>query len=200
VYDLNTAVETETLAASRTASLPEPVSLNAAWRRFEEDTARLRALEVQADEVLQKLTNRKPRSGWRRLFKSSRDPEKQALEARLSKLQRQILRTRSERAASGRILKEKEKKFQAANACHQSKLSTRRDLGEHRIATARTALTLIEKNPLFTRWGIAALLRPSAKIHNSGPLSGHPEAPDDWDLVPVLDIWGIPHLPRSKAP
>jgi hypothetical protein len=81
-FDLNDVIETETLAASRTASLPEPASLHAARRKVEEDAKLLRALEAQADEVLRKFTDGEPRTGWRRFFRPSHDPERQALEGR----------------------------------------------------------------------------------------------------------------------
>jgi hypothetical protein len=198
--DLNDVIETETSAASRTASLPEPASLHAARRKVEEDAALLRGLEAEADEVLRKFTDGEPRSGWRRFFWPSHDPERQALEGRLRVLQGRVLKARGDRAASGYALKIEEKKFQVANARHQSDLSTGRDQREHRITTARDARTLIEKNPLLARWGMGALLRLAASVRNSRAESDLTDAPDDWDLVPVLDIWGIPLLPRPKAP
>jgi hypothetical protein len=133
-------------------------------------------------------------------LRASHDPERQALQARLDKLQGQVLKTRGDRAASGHALKAEEKEFQAANARHQSELSARRNQGEHRIATARAARMLIEKNSLLARWGMVALLRLAASVRNSRAESDLPDAPDDWDLVPVLDIWGIPLLPRPKTP
>lgn len=198
--DLNDVIETETSAASRTAPLPEPASLQAARRKVEQDVALLRALEAQADEVLRKFTDGEPRSGWRRFFRPSHDPEREALEGRFEVLQGRVLRARGDRAASGYALKIEEKKFQVANARHQSHLSTGRDQREHRIITARAARTLIEKNPLLARWGIVALLRLAASVRNSRAESDLTDAPEDWDLVPVFDIWGIPLLPRPKAP
>jgi hypothetical protein len=198
--DLNDVIETETLAVSRLTSLPEPTSLLAARRKVEEDAARLRALEARSDEVLQKLAAGGPRSGWARLFRSSPDPERQALEARLGELQKQVLKMRGDRAASGHALKAEENEFRTDNARHQSGLSTRRDHGEHRITTARAARMLIEKNPLLARGGMAALLRLAASVRNNRAESNLPDAPDDWDLVPVFDIWGIPRLPSPKTP
>jgi hypothetical protein len=93
-----------------------------------------------------------------------------------------------------------EKEFQAANARHQSQLSARRDQGERRITTARAARTLIEKNPLLARRGMVALLRLAASVQNGRAESDLLDAPDDWDLVPTYDLWGIPLLPRPKAP
>jgi hypothetical protein len=198
--DLNDVIETETSAASRTASLPEPASLHAARRKLEEDAALLRVLEAEADEVFRKFTDGEPRSVWRRFFRPSHDPERQALERRLGVLQGRVVKARGDRAASGYALKIEEKKFQVSNARHQSHLSTGRDQREQRIITARAARTLIEKNPLLARWGVVALLRLAASVRNSRAESDLTDAPDDWDLVPVLDIWGIPLLPRPKAP
>jgi hypothetical protein len=115
-------------------------------------------------------------------------------------LQGQVLKTRGDRAASGHALKAEEKEFQAANARHQSQLRARRDQGKHRITTARAARTLIEKNPLLARWGMVALLRLAASVRDNRADSNLPDAPDDCDLVPTFDIWGIPLLPRPKAP
>jgi len=198
--DLNDVIETETLAANRTASLPEPASLRAARRKVEEEAARLRALEAQADEVLRKLTDGKQRSSWYRLFWPTHDPERQAREARLHKLQGEVLKTRGARAASGHALKAEEKEFQAANARHQSELGARSTQADHRITVARAARVLIERNPLRARWGMAALLRLAESVRNSRAESDHPDAPDDWDLVPTYDLWGIPLLPQPKAP
>jgi hypothetical protein len=198
--DLNDVIETETSAASRTTSLPEPASLHAARRKVEEDAALLRGLEAEADEVLRKLTDGEPRSGWRRFFRPSHDPERQALEGRLGVLQGRVLKARGDRAASEYALKIKEKEFKAANARHQSERSARSSQAGHGITVARAARSLIEKNPLLARWGIAALLRLAASIRNSRAESELTDAPDDWDLVPVLDIWGIPLLPRPRAP
>jgi len=198
--DFNDVIETETLAASRVSSLPEPPSLHAARREVGEDAARLRTLEAQADEVLEKLANSQPPSGWHRLFRPSHDPERQALGARLTKLQAKVLKARSDCAVSGLALKAQEKEFKATSARHQSAWSARRDQGEHRIATARVARTLIEKNPPLARWGMVALLRLAATVRHSRAEADLSDAPDDWDLVPVLDIWGIPILPRPKTP
>jgi hypothetical protein len=198
--DLNEVIETETLAASRVSSLPEPASLHAARRKVGEDAARLRTLEAQADEVLEKLGNSQPRSGWHRLFRPSHDPERQALGARLTKLQAKFLKARSDCAVSGHALKTEEKEFKATNARHQSAWSARCDQGEHRIATARVARMLIDKNPALARWGMAPLMRLAASFRNSRAEADLSDAPDDWDLVPVLDIWGIPILPRPKTP
>jgi hypothetical protein len=107
--DLNDVIETETLAANRTASPPEPASLRAARRKVEEDAVLLRALEAEADEVLRKFTDGEPRSGWRRFFRPSHDPERQALEGRLQVLQGRVLKARGERAAPGYALKIEEK-------------------------------------------------------------------------------------------
>jgi hypothetical protein len=150
--DLNDVIEAETLAASRTASLPEPTSLHAAQRKVEEDAALLRALEAQADEVLRKFTDGEPRSGWRRFFRPSHDPERQALKGRLEELQGRVLKARGDRAASGHALKIEEKEFRAANARHQSERSARSTQADHRITVARAARSLIEKNPLPARW------------------------------------------------
>jgi len=198
--DLDDVIETETLAASRTAWLPEPASLHAARRKAEEDAARLRALEAQADEVLRKLSDGKPRSSWYRLFWPTHDPERPTLEARLHKLQGEVLKTRGARAASGHALKAEEKEFQGANARHQSGLSARSTQAEHRITIARAARVLVEKNPLLARGGMFAVLRMAAGLRNSRAETVLPDAPDDWDLLPTYDLWGIPLLPRPKAP
>jgi hypothetical protein len=198
--DLNDVIETETSATSRTASLPEPASLCAARRKVDEDAARLRTLEAQAGEVLQKLTDREPRTRWYRFFWPSHDPEKQVLEARLHKLQGQVLKAQGDRAASGHALKTEEKEFQRAGARHQSELKAARGQGERRIIAARDARTLIEKNPRLARWGMAALLRLAANVRNNRSESDLLNAPDDWDLVPTFDLWGIPRLPSPKTP
>lgn len=118
----------------------------------------------------------------------------------LGVLQRQVLKARGDRAASGHALKAEERKFQTANARHQSELSARKDEGGRRIVTARAARTLVEKNPLLARWGMVALLRLAASMRNGRAESDRPDAPDDWDLVPTYDLWGIPLLPQPKAP
>jgi len=123
-----------------------------------------------------------------------------ALEARLHKLQGEVLKTRGARAASGHALKAEEKEFQAANARHQSELSARSTQAEHRITIARAARVLIEKNALLARGGTFAVLRMAASLRNSHADTDLPEAPDDWDLLPTYDLWGIPLLPRPKAP
>lgn len=198
--DLNDVIETETSAASRTASLPEPASLHAARRKVEEDATLLRALEAQADDVLRKFTDGEPRSGWRRFFRPSHDPERLALEGRLEVLQGRVVKARGDRATSGHALKIEEKEFRATNARHQSERSARSTQADHRITVARAARSLIEKNPLLARWGMAALLRLAASAQNSRSDSDLRDAPDDWDLVPTFDLWGIPLLPRPKAP
>jgi hypothetical protein len=174
--------------------------LRAARRKLDEDAARLRTLEAQAGEVLQKLTDGEPRTRWYRLFWPSHDPEKQVLKARLHKLQGQVLKAKGDRAASGHALKAEEKEFQTAGARHQSELRAARGQGERRITAARDARTLIEKNPRLARWGMAALLRLAANVRNNRAESNLPNAPDDWDLVPTFDLWGIPRLPSPKTP
>jgi hypothetical protein len=51
------------------------------------------AHEAQADDVLQKLADGEPRSSWYRFFRPPHDPERQVVEARLDKLQGQVLKT-----------------------------------------------------------------------------------------------------------
>jgi hypothetical protein len=115
-------------------------------------------------------------------------------------LQAKVLKARSDSAVSGYALKAEEKEFKAAIARHQSAWSARRDQGEHRIAAARVARSLIEKNPPLARWGMAALMRLAASVRNIRTEADLSDTHDDWDLVPVLDIWGIPILPRAKTP
>jgi len=198
--DLNDIIEAETLAMNRTASLKEPASLHAARQKFDEDAARLRLLEAEADEALHQLTEHRPRSAWHRLLRPSHNPERQALEARFGTLQRAVVRARGDRTMSGHTLKAEEKKFQTANARHQSEQSARCAQASHRISTARAARVLIEKNPPLARWGVMALMRLAANIWSDRTDSRLTDAPVDWDLLPTYDLWGIPLLPRPKAP
>jgi chromosome segregation ATPase len=198
--DLNDMIEAETLVMSRTASLPEPASLEVARRKVKEDAARLLSIDAQTDEVLQKLADGEPRRGWLRFFRPSHDPEMQALESRLAELQRQFLVVRGECAASRQALKTAQREFQIANVHHQTNLDSRRAQADDRIATARAARKLIEQNLRFARWGAGAVLRVTMDIQKARADVHIPDAPSDWDLVPTFDFWGIPHLPPPKVP
>jgi hypothetical protein len=198
--DLNDMIEAETLVMSRTASLPEPASLDFARRKVKEDAARLRPIDAQTDEVLQKLADNGPRTGWLRFFGPPHDPQRQVLESRLAVLQRQYLMARGERAAARQALKAEETAFQIAKHSQQTNLVSRRAQADDRITTARAARKLIEQNPRLARWGVAAVLRVTTDVLKTRSDSQLSDAPDDWSLVPTFDLWGIPHLPPPRVP
>jgi len=178
--------------------LIQAASLQAARQKPKEDAARLRSLEAQVNDAEERLAAAEPRSGWR-LFSPRQDPDRQAAETRLEKLQAHALTARRHRAASERTLAVEEQQFRTANARHQSELAARCEQAERRISVVQTARGLIDKNPRLARWGGASLLRVAGAVQKSRAGVDPADAPDDWDLVPALDIWGIPHRPRPKV-
>jgi hypothetical protein len=200
-FDLDDVIEQESLAY-RAADLPEPASLHVARRKVDDEAGRLRALETKANGMSRRLANHSSDTIWRRLWGPASEPDRQTLETRLARLQRQILAARGDCAAARHALQTEERKFGADRARHQSALSARRTQADGRIATARAARTLLQKNPRAAFWGSPCLMRVAADIQKarlqwrSSPDS---DLPSDWDLIPIFDLWGKPHLPPPRA-
>ncbi len=150
--------------------------------------------------MTQQLVDYPPRSTWQRLFGPPVDPGHQALEIRLDKLQRKVLRAQVDHARAKHALQTEERKFQTDQGRHHSALAARKVQAESRIETARAARTLLQKNPRAAFWGAPHLMRVAADIQKarsqwrSAPDS---DLPSDWDLIPVFDLWGKPFLPPS---
>jgi len=198
VSDLDALIEREALLA-RAADLPEPASLGIARRKVEEESGRLRALETEANGISQRLADHRPGPIWRRLWGPPLEPDRRT---RLDELQRQILRSRGNCAAAGHALQIEERKFQVDCARHQSALLARRTQASGRASTARTAREFLEKNPRAARWGAAYMMSVAAnmqKARSEWTASSDLDAPWDWDLIPVLDLWGKPFLPPPRA-
>jgi hypothetical protein len=164
----------------------------------EDEAGRLRALETEANGMSQRLADHRPDPIWRRLWGPASEPDRRALETRLDGLQRQILTTRGHCAAARHALQTEERKFGADRARHQSALASRRTQADGRIATARAARTLLQKNPRAAFWGAPHLMRVAADIQKARSewrSSPDSDMPSDWDLIPIFDLWGKPYLP-----
>lgn len=198
--DLDSVIERET-AACRTADFPEPVSLLAARRKVEEEAKRRNRLEQKADAVAQRLSEQPRRSILQRLFGPPVDPQLQTLEARLDQLQRKFLKATADLATARHVLQTEERKFQVERARHQSAQSVRVAQAEGRIATAAAARRFLERNPRTAFWGAAYLMRVAADIQRarSERLTSDPDLAADWDLIPILDLWGKPYLPPPRV-
>lgn len=181
------------------APLPEPASLSTARRNVAATAQRLRALETKAEEIEQQLASHQPASIWQRLWQPAGDPrEAAALQTRLHNLQRKILAARSNSAAAALVLKAEEQKFHIACAQHETAMSARRAQADARIATTHAARAFLEKNPHTARWGAPYLMRIAADIQKTRAewwTAPDRDAPDDWSLIPILDLWGKPYLP-----
>ena len=199
--DLDEVIERET-AACRTSELPEPASLLAARKTLEEQTIRLRAAEAEADAAVEHVAQCPRRSLWQRLLGPAVDPERQARESRLEQAQRQVLYAQTHRTRAKHALQDEQRKFQADQAQHQTGLIERKAQAEARIATAQVARRFVERNPRSASWGADYLMRIAASIQNARTerqLSAGSDLPLDWDLVPVLDLWGKPYLPPQRV-
>jgi hypothetical protein len=195
---LNDVIERETLI-HQTATLPEPASLLAARRNVSKAMEQLRALQKQANGIEQQLAAHQPASFWRRLWQPEGDPgETTTLETRRDDVQRKILTARGNHASAAQALKIEERKFHTACAQHETAMSTRRVQADARIATAQAARKFLEKNPHTARWGAPYLMRVAANIQRARAewrTAPDRDAPDDWSLIPILDLWGKPRLP-----
>lgn len=198
-FDLDSMIERET-AACRTSEFPEPASLHAARRKVEEEAKRCRMLEQKADAVAQRLTEQPRRPMLQRLFGPPVDPQRQALETRLDQLQRKFLKATADLATARHVLRTEERKFQVEGARHQSAQSVRATQAEGRIAVATAARRFLERNPRTAFWGATYLMRVAADILRvrSERLTTDPDLPADWDLIPILDLWGKPYLPPPR--
>ena len=199
-FDLDSVIERET-KASRTSDPPEPSSLHAARRKVEEVAKRRRALEEKADAVAQQLSEQPARPILQRLFGSPVDPQRQALETRLDQFQRKFLKATADLATARHVLQTEERKFQAERARHQSAQLARVAQAEGRIAVATAARRFLERNPRTAFWGAAYLMRVAADIQRarSERFTSDPGLPEDWDLIPILDLWGKPYLPPPRV-
>ncbi|MBV9978807.1 hypothetical protein [Bradyrhizobium sp.] len=199
--DLDEVVERET-AACRANELPEPASLLAARKTVEEQTNRLRAAEAEANAAVEQVAQCRPRSVWQRLWGPALDPERLACESRLEQAQRQVLYAQTHQTRARHALQDEQQKFQAAQGRHQAFVIERKTQAEKRIATAQVARRFVERNPRSASWGADYLMRVAASIQNARTerqLSAESDLPLDWDLVPVLDLWGKPYLPPPRV-
>lgn len=201
IGDLDEVVERET-AACRANELPEPASLCAARKTLEEQITRLRAAEAEADAAVEHVAQCPPRSVWQRLWGPALDPERQARECRLEQAQRQVLYAQTHHTRAKHALEDELRKFQAAQTRHYAGSSERKTNAEKLIATAQVARRFVERNPRSATWGADYLMRVAASIQNARTerhLSADSDPPLDWDLVPVLDLWGKPYLPPLRV-
>jgi hypothetical protein len=200
VFDLDDLIERET-RVHQTAGLSEPVSLSSARRSVTETTERLRTLETQANDIQQRLAAYQPTSIWRRLWQPASDSrETTTLEMRLDNLQRKILTARGHCASAAQVLKIEERKFHLACAQHETALSARQVQADARISTAQAARKFLTTNPRAAFWGAPHLMRIATDIHKARAEwhTSQDSVQNDWDLVPIFDIWGKPYLPPSR--
>jgi hypothetical protein len=200
VFDLDDLIERET-RVHQTAGLSEPVSLSSARRSVTETTERLRTLETQANDIQQRLAAYQPTSIWRWLWQPASDSrETTTLEMRLDNLQRKILTARGHCASAAQVLKIEERKFHLACAQHETALSARQVQADARISTAQAARKFLTTNPRAAFWGAPHLMRIATDIHKARAEwhTSQDSVQNDWDLVPIFDIWGKPYLPPSR--
>lgn len=198
IGDLDEVIERET-AACRTGELPEPASLVAARKSLEEQTTRLHAAETDANAALQQLVECPPRSMWQRLLGPAVDPERQARESRLEQAQRQVLYAQTHQTRAKHALQDEQRKFQVAQGRHRAETVERKAQAEKRITTAQVARRFVERNPTSASWGADYLMRIAVSIQNARTERAESDLPLDWDLVPVLDLWGKPYLPPARV-
>jgi hypothetical protein len=200
--DLDDLIECET-RVHLIGPLPEPASLSIARRNVAATAQRLRALEMKAERIEQQLASHQPASIWQRLWQLASDSrEATALETRLVNLQRKILAARCNSTAAVQALKIEERKFHIACAQHEAAMSACRAQADARIATAHAARAFLKKNPHAARWGAPYLMRVAANIQKARAewrTTPDRDAPDDWSLIPILDLWGKPHLPPPSV-
>jgi hypothetical protein len=160
----------------------------------EDEAARVHRLEEKADAIAQRLANHPSQPIWARFWGARVDLDRPALETRLENLKRKIPPARVALAAAKGALQTEERKFQKAQVQHETALSARRVQAEQQIATARAARAFVERYPCSAFWGAARLIQVAAHIRSVRTEPDH-ELAADWDLVPIFDVWGIPHLP-----
>lgn len=163
--------------------------------------ARQRTLEQRANAVAEQLSDQLSRPMLQRLFGTPVAPYRQTLEARLDQLQRKFLRATADLATARHELRTEERKFQIERARHQSALSARKEAAGARIAAATAAQRLLEKNPRLAFWSAAQLMRMAMDIQKARSewVNSDADLPPDWELVPILDLWGKPYLPRLRV-
>jgi hypothetical protein len=201
VFDLDDLIENGT-RVHQIAGLSEPDSLFAARRDAAKTAERLRTLETRASGIEQQLAARQPASIWRRLWQPAGDPgETASLETQLDSLQRKILVARGNYTSAVQALKTEGNKFQIACTQHESVMSARRTQAGANAAAAQVARKFLEKNPRCAAWGAPHLMRVVAEIQKAR--AGWRASPDsvqnDWDLVPIFDLWGKPYLPPPSV-
>lgn len=202
ISDLDGLIERET-RIDCTAAPPEPASLHLARRNVAGAMEQLRALEKQANDIQQRLAAYQPASIWRRLWQPASDSGGTApLESRLDNVQRKILTARGHYAAAAQAaLKAEERKFCIACTQHETALSARRTQADTRIATAQAARKFLTTNPRAAFWGAPYLMRIAADIQKArAEWHTFPDfVQNDWDLVPIFDLWGKPYLPPASV-
>jgi hypothetical protein len=199
--DLNSVIERASLAYY-TSELSEPLSLPAARRKVVEKAARLRAVEAELDAVAQQLADYPPRTMLQRLWGPTIDPSRRALEMRLDELQRKFQFVRVHHVRARDALEIEERQFQVDLARHEAALTARKKQAEKLIATAQAARRFLETNPRAAFWGLDYLMRVAVSIQQARSewqMSIETDLPPNWDLVDLLDIWGVPYQPAPKV-
>lgn len=199
--DLNLldVIEEETAIIRHLENPREPATLIAARNSFDADTLALQFIQAKIDAARQARDSLAPLSAWDRMFGSAQKLARQNADKRLLSLEHKGAEARDRRAASGRLLTAEVKKFESAKAGAEADIFKRVAAGRSRIETARVGRKLIENNSHFARWSVVAVLRLAAIIQRNRS-DMREEQPEEWDLVPSYDIWGIPILPRPKSP
>lgn len=201
--DLTHVIEQETNAC-RPSELPEPASLLIARRKVDDEANRVQTLEAQVNMAAQQLADHAPRSVWQRLLQrllGRIDPDRRALEIRLDQLQRQFTKANADHAIAKLGVRTEERKFEKDRARHETATSARKGQAKNRIAVARAAQRFLEAHPRAAFWGAPYLMRVAADLQKAR--AGWENSPEletpDWDMIPILDIWGIPYQPQAKS-
>lgn len=196
--DLDDLVENER-RAYHPVNLPEPTSLLAARREVEKAATQVRSLELRASDIEQQLINHQPPSIWRRLWQPSVDHgQVAALGTQLDRVQQKILSARGNHVSAMHALKAEESRFRLACARQETTQSARRTQADANLAVAQAARKFLAVNPHAARWGTPNLIRVIAslqKARTEWQTSRDLDAPNDWSLVPIVDLWGKPYLP-----
>lgn len=118
----------------------------------------------------------------------------------MDRAQRKMMAVRGNHASAIHALKAEENSFRLTCARQETAQSARRTQADANIAVAQVARKFLAMNPHAARWGMQNLMRVIAGLQKAGTewqTSPDLDAPNDWSLVPIVDLWGKPYLPPT---
>lgn len=199
--DLHDRIEAETAILNQADDLPEPAALLAARRAVDKATDQLRELERRSSNLARRIDTLPPPTFWNHLTGSSREAEKERLQAKSEAILAKIKAARSALADSKHVLATQQTNFAQERTQRGAALAARQQQAAKFLKIGEIARTRLAGRPELGFAGLAHVLRLAAlpRARHANVTGDERGELSDRDDVILYDQWGKPYKADPRA-